>query len=150
MRLTVQKRLASQLLKCSPDHVWVDPERLEEIKEAITKQDIRNMINNGLIVKKQIRGSSRVRARKNQEQKKRSRRRGKGSRKGTKNARTSPKRQWITRMRVQRTFLKELREKKLISPQDYRVLVRKSKGGFFRNKRHIKLFITEKGYIQKK
>ena len=95
MRLTVQKRLASQLLKCSPDHVWVDPERLEEIKEAITKQDIRNMINNGLIVKKQIRGTSRVRARKRQEQKKKSRRRGKGSRKGTQNARSPSKREWV-------------------------------------------------------
>ncbi|MCK4669724.1 MAG: 50S ribosomal protein L19e [Nanoarchaeota archaeon] len=150
MRLTVQKRLASQLLKCSSDHVWIDPARLEEIKEAITKQDIRNMINNGLIVKKQIRGTSRVRAKKRQTQKKKSRRRGQGSRKGSENARSSRKGEWIQRMRVQRAFLKELRDKDLIAVGDYRELVRKSKGGFFRNKRHIKLFISEKGYVKKK
>lgn len=149
MRLTVQKRLASQLLKCSPDHVWIDPSRLEDIKEAITKQDIRNLINNGLIVKKQIKGSSRVRARQQHAQKKKGRRRGQGSRKGTENARLSRKREWIQKMRVQRTFLRELRDKKIIPVEDYRELVRKSKGGFFRNKRHIKLYISEK-YMKKK
>ena len=56
---------------------------------------------------------------------------------------------WMTKIRVQRAFIKELREKGLITAKDYRTLYRKSKGGYFRNKRHIKLFLTEQKMIQK-
>ena len=35
MELKLQKRLASQLLKCSPKRIHFDAERLEDIKEAI-------------------------------------------------------------------------------------------------------------------
>ena len=44
-----------------------------------------------------------------------------------------------------RAFLKELRDKGIISKEDYRVLYAKVKGGFFRSKRHIKLYIADQG-----
>lgn len=56
----------------------------------------------------------------------------------------------MTKIRTQRVFIKDLRDKNLINVTNYRELYRKSKGGFFRNKRHIKLYIQENKLINKK
>ena len=44
MKLDNQKRLAAQILKCSKKRVKFDPDRSSDIKESITKADIRNLI----------------------------------------------------------------------------------------------------------
>ena len=44
MMLKPQKRIAAQVLKCSPKKIVFDTEKLSEIKEAITKQDIKTLI----------------------------------------------------------------------------------------------------------
>ena len=62
MRLNVQKRLGAAVLDCSSQRVRLDENRLDEIKEAITKQDIRSLINQGAIYKVPEKGTSRVRA----------------------------------------------------------------------------------------
>ena len=46
MKLNTQKRIAATILECSPSRVILDEERLEEIKEAITKTDIRGLKGN--------------------------------------------------------------------------------------------------------
>ncbi|MFH1506407.1 MAG: 50S ribosomal protein L19e [archaeon] len=150
MKLDTQKRLAGHLLKCSPKKIKFDPKRLDEIREAITKTDIRGLIGDKAIIREPKRGISRVRARKIAKQKRKGLRKGPGSRKGTPNARLPSKTRWITAVRVQRNFLKELKDKELVTPQDYRKLYRKVKGGFFRSKRHIKLFIEEHDMVKKK
>ncbi|MBW3013135.1 50S ribosomal protein L19e [Candidatus Woesearchaeota archaeon] len=150
MRLTVQKRLAAQILKCSPSRIWADPENLETIKEAITKQDIRTLISNGLINKKQKTNVSRVRARKRLVQKRKGRQKGHGRRKGKESARLPDKKIWMASVRGQRMFLKELKSKSLVGVTDYRKLLLKVKGGFFRSRSHLKLYINESGMIKKK
>ena len=45
--------------------------------------------------------------------------------------------------------MQALRENNAITKSDYRELYLKSKGGFFRSKRHLKMFIEEKGMIKK-
>jgi large subunit ribosomal protein L19e len=150
MKIGPQKRLASQLLKCSEKKVWLDDERLDEVKEAITKADVKTLINKGLIGLVRTNGQSRVRARKRLEQRRKGRQKGPGTRKGKKTARLSDKERWIVRMRVQREFLKELKTKEIITVPTYRNLYCKSKGGFFRSKRHIKLYIDEHKLNQKK
>jgi len=84
--MKLQKRLASRLFKCSKKKIRLDPERAEDIKESITKLDIRGLISTGAIIKVKKPGPSRVRARKRKQQQAKGRRRGYGSRKGTKNA----------------------------------------------------------------
>ncbi len=145
----LQKRLASQILKCSPQRIFINPEKLTEIKEAITKFDVKRLINQGIITKKQKQGISRSRARKSQEQKKKGRRKGHGSRQGKKNARENQKRSWINHVRKQRQLLKTLRERKIINNDTYKILYYKSKGGFFRSVRHIKIYLKENNLIQK-
>ncbi len=143
MELNVQKRLAAQVLKCSPKRVTFDQERLAEIKDGITKGDIRSLIKQGAIQVIQKQGISRLRAKKRQSQRKKGRQRGHGSRKGSKNARLSKKGQWMDRVRLQRAFLKELRSKKLVETETYHTLYLKAKGGFFRSIRHMKIYMTE-------
>jgi len=149
MNLRLQKRLAADVLKCSEKRVWLDQDRLEDIKEAITKLDIRSLIVDGAIKEKPVKGIAKFRARKLALQKRKGRRKGVGSRKGRKTARLPRKDAWIGRIRMQRRFLKELREKGLVSTADYHSLYRKAKGGFFRSKRHVKLYIEEHRLIKK-
>lgn len=149
MELKLQKRLAAQILKCSEKRIWLDPTRLDEIKEAITKVDTKGLINDNAIKKKKIKGISRGRTRKRIEQKRKGRQKGFGSRKGKSTARLPRKRAWINRIRAQRNLLKELREKNIITKRDYQNLYSLAKGGFFRSRRHIRVYIEEHGLAKK-
>jgi len=150
MKLNLQKRLASSVLKGSKKRVRFEPEVLDEIKEGLTKDDVRGMIKRGLIRIIQKKGVSRVRAKKRVKQKVKGLRKGPGKRKGTKNARTPQKEVWMRKIRLQRNFLKELYDKEYLTPQNYRKLYMKAKGGFFRSKRHIKLYIEDNNLALKK
>jgi large subunit ribosomal protein L19e len=150
MKLNLQKKLAAQILKCSKNKICMDTTRLEDIKEAITKSDIRSLIAEGTVRKKQSNALSRARARKIAVQKRKGRRKGLGKRKGKKTARLRKKTGWINRIRTQRNFLKELKEKGIITSLVYHQLYMKSKGGFFRSKRHIKLYVEEHNLASKK
>ena len=116
---------------------------------AITKFDIRGLINKGVISRRPIQGISKFHARKIKVQKKRGRRKGSGSRKGTFAARADEKFVWMNTVRAQRSFLKKLKSKKLVSTADCKTLYAKSKGGYFRSVQHMKLFINEQGLIKK-
>lgn len=149
MKLSSQKRLAGQLLKVGTTRVWFDNFKLPEIKEAITKADIRNLISKGLIKAKAAKGISKFRARKIKLQKRKGKRKGQGSRKGTLTARVPSKRKWISKVRVQRSFIKKLRTKKRILPDTYKKLYRMIKGNLFRSKRHIKIYLEEHSLFKK-
>ena len=147
--MNVQRKLAADILKVGIQRVWLDPERMGEIKEALTRGDIKKLISNGLIRSKPKTGISRGRARKLLSQKRKGRRTGIGSRKGKAGVRQDLKAQWVSKIRLQRELFKALKDKKLISIPTYRLLRQKSKGGFFRSPRHVKLYLTEKLLWQK-
>lgn len=146
--MMLQKRLAADILKCSPDRVSLDPSSLADIREAITKADIKGLINKGLISKSPVRGTSKVRVRKTAAQKRKGRRRGHGSRKGSFNARADAKSVWMSNVRAQRELLKRVRDNGHISTAGYRTIYAKVKGGFFRSTRHMKLFMEEQGLFK--
>lgn len=147
--LDVQRRLAAQILKCGKNRIRFDPASLEDIKEAITKTDLRLLINNGAISKKRVENTSRFWARKTRMQKSKGKQKGFGSRKGKKTARgLAPKRIWINKIRLQRDYIKSLRNSKIITSTDYHELYLKSKGGFFRSIKHLKMYTEEKGLIK--
>lgn len=145
-----KKRLAAKILKTSPGKIKFAEGALDEIKKAITRADFRGLIAVKKIVQVVANEHSRAGARKILVQKRKGRQKGQGSRKGNKNAVVSKKKRWMSRIRVQRRFLKELKAKNLLSPRDFQDIYIKSKGGFFRNKRHIKLYLTENYLIGKK
>jgi len=77
------------------------------------------------------------------------RHRGIGKRKGTKNARSSYKRLWITRQRVLRNYLKKSRINMKIDNHLYRELYLKCKGNEFKNKR-ILIDYIQKAKVENK
>jgi len=148
MKLKTQKRLAASLLKCSKKRIVFDSERLDEIKESITKKDINNLIKDKCIKKKQAKGVSRVRANKIKRQKAKGRRKGPGSKKGKHGARLPKKQAWMNKVRVQRQFIKELKDKKIIASKSHQILYSKIGGGFFRSRKHIKIYMKENDLIK--
>ncbi|MEA3379062.1 MAG: 50S ribosomal protein L19e [Nanoarchaeota archaeon] len=150
MRLTSQRRTAAQLLKVGENRVWFDPDRLDEIKGAITKADMRSLIKDLAIQARPYTGISSFRSRKLKIQKKKGRRKGAGSRKGAIKSRLKKKDAWKSKVRSQRKFIKALKEKKLIEIGTYRNTYSKIKGGFFRSCRHIKLFLNEHNLFKQK
>ena len=150
MKLTVQKRLAGIVLKCSPKRVKFVADRLPDIKEAITKADINGLVSEGLVSKIQKKGVSRVRAKHKANQRKKGLQRGPGKRKGKKTSIVSRKEVWMAKVRVQRKLIKELRDKGIVDAAAYKNLYRKSKGGFFRNRRHIKIYMQEHGLVKER
>jgi len=148
MKMKLQKKLAAAILKSSPHRIKLDVNELDKIKEAITKADIKSLIKQGLIKEKQIKGKGNFHSRKKKVQKRKGRQKGPGSRKGKASARANPKDVWMNKIRAQRKLLKLLKEKGIILEKEFRGLYKKAKGGFFRSKRHIKLFIEEQGLIK--
>ena len=52
-------------------------------------------------------------------------------------------------IRLQRSFLRELRVRQLIDATTYRDMYRRCKGGFLRSKRHLTMYLNEHKLIRK-
>ena len=145
MNLRAKRRMAAELLGVGETRVWIDPEYLDVVAEAITKDEIRRLIHEGIIRARPERGVSRARAQRIRAQKKKGRRRGPGSRSGAKGAIMPKKRRWIIRIRALRKRLRHLRDKRAISVRVYRTLYRMASGGAFKSVADLERYITVHG-----
>ena len=143
MTLRTQRRLAASMLKAGENRIWIDPEATEDVSEAVTRDDVRRLIAEGIIRARQKRGISNYRKKKLALQKKKGRRHGHGSRKGAKYARYGKKERWMTTIRALRKMLRELRDSGELKPTVYRKLYRMAKGGAFRSRAHLRSYIAE-------
>jgi len=143
-----QRRMASELLKCGVNRVWMNQDRLDEIAKAVTKDDVRILINGKAIKTRAIQGISSARKNYAKSQKNKGRRRGHGSRKGAKYARLPKKERWMRTIRPIRQYLKSLRDEKQIDKTTYRKYYMKAKGGEFRSKHHLQTHLVADGIIK--
>ena len=141
--LSAQKRLAADVLDVGENRVWFDPESQGEILEAITREDIRELVQQGVIQAEDARGNSRGRARERDEKRAYGHRKGPGTRKGKAGARQNAKTAYAGRVRAQRRTLRELRDDGTLSPSQYRELYNKVNGGEFDSVRRLETYIDE-------
>ncbi len=139
-----QRRMAAEVMDVGKNRVHIDPEETEQVEEAITRQDIRNLVESGAITKKKVKGTSRGRARKNRKQKAKGRQTGHGSRKGKKTARKGSKKKWMEQIRAIRKRLKEMKEEGEVTNNEYWDLYDMAKGGFFRDTKHLENHVSNK------
>jgi len=139
--LRAQRRLAADVLDVGENRVWFDPESQGEIAEAITREDVRDLVEDGVIRAKDKKGNSKGRARERAEKRAYGHRKGAGSRKGTAGGRQNEKEQWQNQIRAQRRRLRELRDEGELSPSEYRDLYDKANGGEFRSVRYLENYI---------
>jgi len=130
--LKAQKRLAADELDVGENRVWLDPDAQEELEDAITREDVRELIDEGTIRAKDTQGNSRGQARERAEKRSYGHRKGAGTRKGASGAREDSKKDWMQRIRAQRARLKELRDdEELLDASQYREVYDKASGGEF-------------------
>jgi large subunit ribosomal protein L19e len=141
MDLKSQKRMAARILGCGASRIWIDPIRIADVSEAITADDVRIYINDGVIVALPKRGISSFRKKKIIRQKSKGRRKGIGSRKGMKGARTPKKRAWMKRIRAIRALLHDLKKQERIENPTFKDVYKKSKSGMFRSKGHVMIYL---------
>lgn len=75
------------MLGCGQRKIWLDPNEVSEISNANSRQTIRKLVADGLIIKKPVTMHSRARARELNLARRIGRHRGFGKRKGTADAR---------------------------------------------------------------
>lgn len=146
LKLTLQRRLAADLLKCGIHRVKFDPEKLEEVSDAITREDIRRLIKDDIIWKEQEKGVSRARVR---ARKRKRKSRGPGSKEGGKHSKLSRKEQWMMRVRAQRRRLKELRDRGLITRTTYRRIYMMVKAGAFKSVAAMMEYLAQNNLIRR-
>jgi len=136
--LASQKRIVASILKCGVNRVWFDPERLADIENAISREDLRGLVTDGAIKARQKMGVSHGRARAKIAKRSYGHCKGPGRRRGAAGARNASKRAWIQKIRAIRKALVTLRDAGTIDRHMYRILYRKAAGGQFRSIAHMK------------
>jgi len=120
--LTNQRRLASRIMKVGKNRVWINPQRIEDVESAITREEVRKLVHEKIIAATPIQGVSRGRAKVIQAKKRRGRRKGPGSKSGTPRAVITKKEAWMTKIRSLRRKLRELKANRTITESTYREL----------------------------
>jgi large subunit ribosomal protein L19e len=139
--LSSQRRLAAQILKVGQNRVWIDPERMDDVEGAITREEVRKLIHEKIIVSLPEAGVSRSRAKLVQEKKRIGRRKGAGSRTGSRRAKISKKDAWMSKIRSLRKRLRELKASRIITESTYRKVYAVAGSGKFESVAELERYL---------
>jgi len=150
LSLRSQRRLAAEILKVGEGRVWIDPDRTEDAEAAITREEIRKLIHEGVIRSLPEKGVSRARAKVLHEKKKKGLRRGPGRKSGSAETRVSKKQAWMQKIRPLRKKLRELKASRAITESVYRRLYNMAGSGAFESTTDLERYIRTRGLGRRK
>ena len=127
MQLNKKKELAAKTLDIGKDRIVFNTSRLDEVKEAITRQDIRDLKASGAITVLPIKGRKTIVKRK-------TRRRAGSKKKVVKNR----KRTYVLRTRKLRSYISELKKQGKITQEQNIKLRKEIRASIYRSKAHMK------------
>lgn len=149
VNLRAKKQLVSRVTGVGVHRIKFDSEHLDDIADAITRQNIKSLITANTIKFKPIKGTSRGRAQHKKDQKSK---RGtkQGSKQGRKGARVGKKTIYVAKIRALRYILKVSKDRKEITNKEFWSLYKKVGGNTVRNKAHLRTLIQEVNQKKKK
>ncbi len=133
MKLNKKKELAAKTLRVGKNRIILENSAMQEISEAITKQDIRDLFSQGMIKIKQKKG------RKKNVKRKTKRRDGKIKMKPKKR-----KQEYVKITRKLRKYIKGLKEQGKIDKKEYEDLRKKIRMRKFKSKAQLKEYLAKK------
>jgi large subunit ribosomal protein L19e len=142
VNLKTKKQLASRVFKVGVNRVHFDSDHLDDVADAITRENIRSLFTANTIRIKPIVGTSRGRAKVKKIQKKK-RGVGQGSKKGRKGARIGKKEVYVIKVRSLLYRLKIAKDRKEITNKEFWALYKKIGGNTVRNIAHLRTLIDE-------
>jgi len=142
VNLKAKKRLAARVTGVGVHRIRFDTDHLDDIADAITRQNIRSLITANTIKIKPFTGTSRGRA---QEKKDQRNKRGttQGKKQGRKGARVGKKEVYVAHVRALRRLLKIAKDRKDLTNPEFWILYKKVGGNTVRNKAHLRLLMDE-------
>ena len=142
VNLRAKKRLASRVTGVGVHRIKFDSDHLDDIADAITRENIRSLITANTIQIKPFTGTSRGRA---QEKKDQKNKRGakQGAKQGRKGARVGKKEIYVAKVRSLRRLLKIAKDRKDLTNPEFWSLYKKVGGNTVRNKAHLRLLMEE-------
>jgi len=142
VNLHAKKQLVSRIVGVGVNRVRFDADHLDDIADAITRDDIRSLITANTITIKSFKGTSRGRAKtKKIQQSKRGTKQ--GSKKGRKGARVGKKTVYVNKVRSLRYILKIAKDREEITNEIFKSIYKKINGNTIRNKAHLRSIIAE-------
>jgi large subunit ribosomal protein L19e len=129
--LSGQRRLAAQILKVGQNRVWIDPDRMDDVEGAITREEVRKLIHERAIVSLPEVGVSRSRAKTLRGKRRLGRRSGRGSITSAGYAKINQKDAWMIKIRALRRKLRELKAGRIITEATYTQYYRMAGSGRF-------------------
>ena len=142
VNLKAKKRLASRITGVGVHRIRFDVDHLDDVADAITRENIRSLITANTIKIKSIVGTSRGRAHTKKAQKNK---RGttQGSKQGRKGARVGKKEVYVAKVRSLRRLLKIAKDRKNLTNPEFWTLYKKVGGNTIRNKAHLRTLMEE-------
>ena len=138
-----QRRLAAQILKIGQNRVWISPEHMTDVEGAISREEVRKLIHEKIIVSLPVKGVSRSRAKSIRGKKKLGRRSGPGSVTGAGYAKVTQKEAWMIRIRALRRRLRELKASRIITETTYTQYYRMAGSGRFESMAELERNLKE-------
>jgi large subunit ribosomal protein L19e len=142
MSVKSQKRIAASILGGGLNRVWIDPEEVDRIQSAITREEVKTLIHEGRIQLLPKTGVSRGRVRSRAGRRKKA-----GSRKG---GQKPGKQAWVLKIRAIRRHLRFLRDKRQLTADNYTALLAMAKGGGFRSGSHVDEYVKARQLLKKR